>query len=355
MTTLPGVTTGVPVRAEALSVPWLSSVFGAGTPGREVHGAVAEPIGHGMMADTFRVTLSGSEVPSSVVVKVAAADETSRRAARTYRSYELEVGFYRELAPKTSARVPRCHWAGWDARTGDCALVLEDLGAGLGGDQLRGCDVDQAAAAIHELAQLHADFWEGARRNPWLRRYGPDEPATFAKFARTVVPRFLERFGDRLSAEVVGVFERFPALAHRYDRKGRNGPQTVTHGDLRADNLIFVGSGAAILDWQNLYRGNGLVDLGYFLGTSMRSRDRCEHERDLVAGYAEGLRARGIPADGQECWDGYRRHAFAGICVVLRSFDAIRADAEREQRLLVMAERSGRQVLDLGAELILQK
>lgn len=357
MTTLPGVATevptGVPTRTEALSAAWLSGPLRS-----PVLNAVAEPIGHGMMADTFRVALTGDGMPSSVVVKVAAADGTSRRAARIYRSYELEVGFYRELAPKATARVPRCHWAGWDAVTGDYALVLEDLGAGRGGDQLLGCDGDQAAAAVHELALLHADFWGGAEGYPWLRRYGADDPATFAEFARGVVPGFLERFGGRLSAEVVGVFERFPALAHRYDRKGQDGPQAVTHGDLRADNLIFDGAGgltrAAILDWQNLYRGNGLVDLGYFLGTSMRTSDRREHERDLVSAYAEGLRARGIPAGADECWDGYRRHSFAGICVVLRSFDAIRTDAEREGRLLVMAERSGRQVLDLAAEPILQ-
>jgi aminoglycoside/choline kinase family phosphotransferase len=312
-----------------------------------------------MMADTFRVTLTGDGVlPSSVVVKVAAADEASRRAARTYRSYELEVGFYRDLAPRVTARVPRCHWAGWDAATGDYALVLEDLGAGRGGDQLRGCDADQAAATVRELARLHADFWNGAEQYPWLQRYRADDPATFAEFARGVLPGFLDRFSDRLSGEVVGVFERFGQLAHRYDRKGQAGPQTVTHGDLRADNLIFEGAeggtGAAILDWQNLFRGNGLVDLGYFLGTSMRTVDRREHERDLVRGYCEGLRARGIVIDGDECWSGYRRHSFAGICVVLRSFDAIRTDPERERRLLVMAERSGQQVLDLSAEPLLE-
>jgi len=359
----------VPARAEALSARWLSDVLGGG-----VLDAVAVPIGHGMMADTFRVSLTpdhgqdsehgrdsghgqdsehGHGLPASVVVKVAAADEATRRAARTYRSYELEVGFYRELANGVTARVPRCHWAGWDAATGDQALVLEDLGAGRGGDQLRGCEHGQAVAAVRELATLHADFWGGAGGYPWLRRYGADDAAGFARFAGAVVPRFLERFADRLSDEVVGVFELFPGLAHRYDRKGRDGPRTLCHGDLRADNLIFDREAgvtrAAILDWQNVYQGNGLVDLGYLVGTSLRTDDRRAHERELVEHYREGLGARGITVDPDECWAGYRRHSFAGICVVLRSFDAIRGDPGRERRLLVMAERSARQVIDLAA------
>ncbi len=345
----PGRGTPVPDRAQALSPSWLTRALGAA-----VQAARPVRIGPGMMSDTFRMVLTGDDVPASVVLKVPAADGASRRAAATYRSYELEARFYAELAPTLEARVPHCHWAGWDPDTGDYAVVLEDVAAGVPGDQLRGCDADQAGAVVDELAALHAGHWDTPHRPPWLRRYGAGDRTGFRAFARSVLPDYLARYATRLGDDVTGLVERFVEAADRYDRKGRSGPPTLVRGDLRADNLIFQGGRAVLLDWQNVFLGSGLIDLAYFLGTSLATADRRAAELDLVGRYHAGLSARGVQLNREDCWTGYRRHAFAGLCMALRSFAAVGPDPGRDRRLLTLAERSGRQALDLDAESLLE-
>src|SRR5687767_2220892 len=80
-------------------------------------------IGTGQIADSVRLALTwddeggeaGAQRPSSLVAKVTSASETSRQAALSTRTYEVEVGFYAELADKLPVRRPACYWTGFDA------------------------------------------------------------------------------------------------------------------------------------------------------------------------------------------------------------------------------------------------
>jgi hypothetical protein len=112
------------------------------------------------MADSVRFTLAYDVeepgAPASVVVKLAAADATSRATAVALGSYETEVRFYQHVAATVDISLPRCHFADVDEKTEWFTLVLEDLAPAVQGDQLAGCSVDKAAVAMSELVKLHA-------------------------------------------------------------------------------------------------------------------------------------------------------------------------------------------------------
>ena len=81
-----------------------------------------------MTASGSRSSYDGAtSAPASLVAKLPALDPTSRATAAAVRSYEIEVSFYRELAPELPVRAPRCHVALHDPATDDFILLLEDL------------------------------------------------------------------------------------------------------------------------------------------------------------------------------------------------------------------------------------
>ena len=70
--------------------------------------------------------------------------------------YEVEVGFYNDVASTVDVRTPRCHLAAIDLETHDFVLLLDDLAPARQGDQLAGCDVDLAERVLDQAAAFHA-------------------------------------------------------------------------------------------------------------------------------------------------------------------------------------------------------
>ena len=72
----------------------------------------------------------------------------------------------------------------------------------------------------------------------------------------------------------------------------------LVHGDYRLDNLLFAtdagGPPCTAVDWQIVAVGLPARDLGFFLGTGLRSEERGEHERGLVAAYHDALVGYGV-------------------------------------------------------------
>ena len=73
-------------------------------------------------------------------------------------------------------------------------LVLEDMGAGGAvGDQVAGCDIETARAAVVELARLHAPRWDDASlyEHEFLqRRSGPEDGVQLAALWEMLLPGF---------------------------------------------------------------------------------------------------------------------------------------------------------------------
>ena len=154
-------------RPEDITAAFLGEVLG-----RPVEDFDAQPVGTGQMADSVRYTLKPGGDPASVVVKFAAADETSRATGLALRSYEIEVRFYKELAQTVGIRTPRCYYASVDPATGWFTLVLEDMAPAEQGDQMAGCSIDQRVARAGGVGEV-ARAALGRRRTDQARVVPP--------------------------------------------------------------------------------------------------------------------------------------------------------------------------------------
>ncbi|HEY4608731.1 MAG TPA: phosphotransferase, partial [Ilumatobacteraceae bacterium] len=295
---------------EGLTDAWLSSVLNS-----DVHVRDTRRIGDGLVGMNIRLELeSDGSVPGSLIAKLPSPDPTSRATGIALRNYEREVYFYLELAPTVDIRVARCYHAEWEFATGDFIILMEDLTPARQGNQLTGCDADQARTAVLELAKLHGPRWGDPTLADieWLSRRGESDGHQLGALWAMFLPGFFDTYDRYLSVDARAVIERFGAAIVGWANH-RDPPNTVTHGDYRLDNLMFGtaegGPPIAAVDWQTPGHGLGITDVSYFLGAGVVPEERRRLERDLVDQYGEALADYGVPVDAEGMWQQYRREA----------------------------------------------
>jgi hypothetical protein len=342
-------------RPEDVTPEFLAAVLG-----RPVDGFETTPVGTGQMGDSVRYQLSpvGPE-PASVVIKFAAADETSRATGRSLRSYEIEVRFYQELKPTVDIRTPHCHYAAVDPETGWFTLVLEDLAPAVQGDQMAGCSVDQASLALEELVKLHAPRWgdDELTKLEWFHR--ADSSGGIAMILQALHAGFVDRYQDRLDPAHLALSEQVVGGMTKLFEQRADAAITVTHGDYRLDNMLFGtsegGHPLTVVDWQTCTTGPAVTDASYFIGAGLQVEDRRAHEEALMRQYYDGLVASGV--DGyswDECWNDYRRYSFGGLIMAIIASGLVERTARGDDMFVTMASRHSTQALDLGADAFLR-
>ncbi|MBF6290525.1 phosphotransferase family protein [Nocardia farcinica] len=277
--------------AAQLTPEWLGRALG-----RPVRAARVEPVGTGQIGAVYRVHLDGVGVPERVLAKLPAADPGTR--AMLAGPYRQEVAFYTRLAATVAVRVPRCHHAVSRGDSAEFTLLLEDLAPATPGDQIAGCGYPEAAAAVRNLAGLHAPRWcdPALLDEPGLSLNGPGEAAMLADLYGPALDTFLARLGDRLDPADAGTLRACAAgssdwLVARPERFA------LVHGDYRLDNLLFDtrgGGTVTAVDWQTLGLGLPARDLAYFVGTALDPADRARHEDALVEQYWRALCELGV-------------------------------------------------------------
>jgi hypothetical protein len=283
-----------------------------------------EPIGTGQVGDSVRFTLefAGDPAPVTLAGKFAAADPTSRGTAAMLGLYTKEVRFYRDLAPSLPIRTPRTLFAEIAEDGASFCLLFEDHGPARGGNQIAGCTIADAREVVRQAAALHAPSWH----NPdilgldWLQ---PD-PAAAAQ-VKALYPQaraiFRERYKDSLEPHFMALCEALAEVTAATDRKQER--VSLVHGDFRLDNVLFDIKGGsepvAVLDWQTLTIGNGLTDVGYFLGCGIGDALRRQHERELLELYCAEMTARGVPLSVDAIWRDYVVGALHGVSTAVFS------------------------------------
>ncbi|RBY81298.1 aminoglycoside phosphotransferase family protein [Blastococcus sp. TF02-09] len=341
---------------DALTADWLTAALtasGSLAEGR-VLTADVRPLGTGQMCDSARIRLrydAPGAGPASLVAKLPAADEGSRATAKAFRSYEKEVRFYQELADRLPVRTPRLHYADLDVATASFVLLLEDLASAEPGDQLTGCDVDVAAAAVAELVNLHAPLWGDPALSEleWLHGDPEGRGALLGEVLPMLWAGFQERYAAALPPHVVQAGEiYFSRLA---TGRAADRVATITHTDYRLDNLLIAPDGAVtVVDWQTCGTGVGPSDLAYFLGAGLLPEVRREAEDRLVRSYHDGLVAAGVAGYGwDECWLDYRRGTWAGLSMAVLASMSVKRTDRGDAMFLAMADRHARHALDLDA------
>jgi len=315
----------IPSTPESISPIWLTTTLRrAGVLDRAaVVGITVTPVagGSGFVGQTARLRVAydarEAGAPATVFAKLSSADPAVRQQLRRVGIYETEAGFYRDMAlqPTFPIRVPRPYLSQYDEDTSASILLLEDLSAVEFGDNLTGCSATDARIAVRQLGLLHAHCWNAPllKSLSWLRAL-TDEVQARAGIYQAMLPRFEQRCAEFLTPALREAARRFALVFPEYSQQCSNGPQTLTHGDFRADNLAFVqtseGRGVTVFDWQVVRRSRGPRDLAYFLSSSLSVEQRRTLEESLLDLYDETLKANGV--EGYSTGD-LRRDIQAGL------------------------------------------
>jgi hypothetical protein len=335
---------------------WLTAALGSGglAGGASVVDVRRERIGTGLVGQCIRFTLDWDRtdpgLPRAVIGKFPSPDPKSRERGATGGEYEREVRFYQRLAAAAGIRVPRCHYAAYNSVSGDFALLLDDLAPARQGDQLTGCDLPQARAALDQAAALHAAYWADPVLDdlPYLNR-SHAAPDLLGAFIADVWPVFREQYHAALPPGGAALGDRFVASCGAWAAM-RTGPLCLTHGDFRVDNMMFAGAAVTVVDWQTIHQAAAASDVAYFLGASLPPEVRRAHEDELLRGYHEALRRAGV---SDYPWPRFRadyRHAvFAGVVMSIGAAMLVGTDARGEEMFAVMINRHLTHALDTGA------
>jgi hypothetical protein len=336
----------------------LSRMLAGHTGGAAVTAVESATVGTGQMAISLRLALtydSSGAGPATVIAKLPSLDPASRAAAAALRCYEIEVNFYRHLQADLQVRSPAAYHTDLDVDAVDFLLLMEDVAPARQGDQIAGCTYGQAAAAVGELAGLHAPLWGHGRLEalPWLHRNTPATKGNLPELVRTLFPGFVHRYQDRLDPEVLAVARRLVAGIDTYDTV-KPGPWTVTHGDFRLDNLLFADRGpdvteVCVVDWQTAVLAPGVGDLSYFLGSAFPPADRRRHEEALVRLYHEHLGRAGVELTWGDLWSQYRRYTFGGLVMAIAASMLVQRTPRGDDMFMAMADRHGHHAVDLDA------
>jgi thiamine kinase-like enzyme len=275
----------VPSAEAGITPAWLEAAIGSELgPFRSIE---TEPVGEGfgLSSRIWRCRRGGPELPRSVVVKLWSTEGPAGIR---------EVSFYRTFGNRAGARVPACHHADIDEKAKRGVLVLEDIAGAAQGDCLERLDRPRALAVARELAGLHA---------AWSSRPEVDGAGWIPEAPRLREPewiedrraRFLARWGDRLDTAERRLVENAERAQVRAAKRLAGAATTLLHADLHLDNVLFEADSGrpVLLDWARVARGPAALDVARLLFTIARPED----EGEILAGYLEALRSRGVVAD----------------------------------------------------------
>jgi hypothetical protein len=352
---------GVP---EVIEPSWLTSVLRQSRviDKARVRSTVGESIGTGQVAENRRYRLDYDVdvpgAPRSLILKEASEDPTSRSTAMLMGLYRREVLFYRLLAPRLRIRIPACYHAAIDEPSGRFILVLEDLPPTAHVDQLTGFSADHAMLALEQAAALHAPLW-GSK---WLGTLSwlagqQGRTADNVMILPKLMTEFVKRYADTAPPRVLELCERVAPGAAAFALRQPK-PWTAQHGDFRPDNMLFGARNGevplAVVDWQTVGLGPGMVDVAFVLGTSLDIDARRAHEVDLVRGYHQALCAGGVEGyDWDRCWRDYRRYAYYALTFLAPSAVLVKRTERGDRMFLTALDRAVAQIADLSAEELL--
>ena len=329
-----------PAHPDAVTPAWLGDVLGA-----KVRALRWQAIGTGQVADSVRYTIDYSQGegagPATLAAKFAAADATSRATAAMFGLYAKEVHFYREAAPLLAVRTPQVHFADVGEDGSECLLLLEDMGPARQGDQVAGCSLADASAAIRQAAAIHGPSWrhEELLEASWLAPK-PGQAEMLNALYPSAQAAFRDRYADALEPELMAVCEGFAELSPRWFAR-ESEKLAVVHGDFRLDNLLFdIRGGAepiAVLDWQTASAGNPLTDVGYFMGCGIGDALRRAHGDELLALYRAEMANYGVNFQDSAFDRDYRVGVLHGVATAVFSAAHVERTARGDANFLSMA------------------
>ncbi len=323
-----------PRTIEDISAAWINDVLrDAGIVRRSTICEIeVKSIGEGLgfLSGRARVTIRcdfvEDGVPATLVVKLPSCIKEGMEFADSTHAYEREIRFYREVAPRTSIRVPRMFATILDPAEQAYILVMEDLKDLLAGDQVQGMTRAQVMSAARTIAPLHATWWDADRRQdlPWVPsvEHQLDMLHLCPETVRKAWPHFLETFGDCLPPGGKALGERIIRHLESILKKFVHGTRTLVHFDYRADNLFIDNRSQkapiVVVDWQLAMWGLGAYDIARLAGGSILPAERGGHHDEIVNTWHDGLLAGGVTDYSiDNAWHDYR------VCAIVAMLNPV--------------------------------
>ena len=310
-----------PTHPDELTKEWLTGALrDAGLIERaSVTGFSTTPVGEGigMLGVIARVTptydVAEPKAPTSIVAKFPTPHPGNRAVAMAFRLYEREAGFYRHIAPFMGQAAPDCYASEVDGPSGDSVLLLEDLAGYRMGDQVAGCTAAEAYEIVDAVLPLHVKYWGQPETMPLDCVPHIDSESQIVGISAGCEAGWdpcVQLFGHVMAPEIKAARDRFvPSVPELHRMMGRR-TQTVIHGDVRLDNLMF---GTApghppvrLVDWA-LTISTGLHDVAYLLSQNVTTEERRQHEKALLQHYYGRVCELGVTDyTFEEAWTDYR-------------------------------------------------
>lgn len=302
----------IPKNMDEVTTEWIASCLGQG----KLNSIELEPMaeGVGMMSSMSIIHLDWENptgLPTSLVVKIPAENDTNRGVAQQFNLYLKEVSYYQDLAPRTTARSPKTYGSNIDEDQ-NFFLLMEDVSDYRMGSQVTGATFDECQLCIDFLGKLHTSFWDQLDGVDWLPHMSNSENARNMVIGcevgwNQVMEYFSEFVPDSINARRQDYIEKIPSLQELLDQH----PRTLIHGDFRMDNMLFGQKPGhdplLVVDFQGPLKGNGIHDIAYLLSHSAQVEVRRQHERDLISQYVDALKAAGITDYSfDKAWQDYR-------------------------------------------------
>jgi hypothetical protein len=277
--------------------------------------------------------------------------------------YAREIGFYKDIAPKSPMRTPGLIYGEVDSANQRCALLLEDC-SHYGQFDKGPLSREQANLIVLKLADFHAHWWDS--EDLWSFPSMPQlaEPIRMALIdrRRALWEACAADEGFRNALPVGGWEAGLKINQHLRSlvvpMRDRNA--TIVHGDFHKGNMLLDGDTPddplVVLDWQAYYVLPGPFDLGYFLGEgSVTTELRRQVEQDVVKLYYQRLLDRGVSGySHDECWADYRRGLLTNVLMQIEVYAIIAAtDPTASDLMRGRLERSFTSILDNDATSVL--
>jgi aminoglycoside/choline kinase family phosphotransferase len=307
---------------------------------------VDTPIGNGQVAECRRWEFhSPNGDVATIISKSPSRDETSRSTAKAQNLYLRETSFYRDLLAQVAITTPAVTHVSHDIESDDFLLLLEDLTPSTPVDQFTGLSADQARTALRELAALHGPT---AQRNdlfelPWLGGVATSLRPMYEMILPILFDQFLERYADDLDEPTR---ETVSSLRERLGNFSAHTAHVrcVVHGDYRSENMIFDGRGGevalAIVDWQTVTVASPMLDVAYFLVTSLSSEDCVQLENELIEYYLAQLEGHGAALDLAEARDEFARNTLQPIIMLVAASVIVERTDRGDKMFLTMIRRA---------------
>ena len=248
--------------------------------------------------------------PSRLVAKFSSNHPQVQEALAANRGFQREFTFYQHFADQPGLSIPSCYWAHYDPVTNQAGLLLEYIQDTRVTSVYDGHTQD-IQAVLDQLAPFHARWWNQSAKLAVLCQ-GQESFIVDPILAKLdlALTNIRQRHRAEIGETLIALLEQWIASAHRLITYEQQKPQTLCHGDLHRDQILFPSAAegtVCIIDWQMASRDSGAYDLAYLLMTGLRPEQRKSCERLMIEKYHAQLLANGVTDyPFQTLWDSYR-------------------------------------------------